>query len=97
MNNHKRAFGHDGKHDNLIIAAAADKNSYCNKNGTHDDCESVVAILCNIYVCSKLATYVVGARCFMYTFSDFPFQSTSFVCLFVCLDMMANTTISLLM
>ena len=49
MNNHKRAFGHDGKHDNLIIAAAADKNSYCNKNGTHDDCESVVVILCNIY------------------------------------------------
>ena len=48
MNNHKRAFGHDGKHDNLIIAAA-DKNSYCNKNGTHDDCESVVVILCNIY------------------------------------------------
>ena len=55
MNNHKRAFGHDGKHDNLIIAAAAaDKNSYCNKNGTHDDCESVVAILCNIYVASLL-------------------------------------------
>ena len=50
MNNHKRAFGHDGKHDNLIIAAAADKNSYCNKNGTHDDCESVVPILNNIYV-----------------------------------------------
>ena len=55
MNNHKRAFGHDGKHDNLIIAAAAaDKNSYCNKNGTHDDCESVVAILCNIYEASLL-------------------------------------------
>ena len=48
-------FGHNSKHDNLIIAAAAaaaDKNSYCNKNGTHDDCESVVAILCNIYVAS---------------------------------------------
>ena len=72
MNNHKRAFGHDGKHDNLIIAAAAaDKNSYCNKNGTHDDCESVVAILCNIYV--------AGAGCFMYTFAHFPFQ----FCLFV--------------
>ena len=32
MNNHKRAFGHDGKHDNLIIVAAAndkktDKNA----------------------------------------------------------------------
>ena len=63
MNNHKRAFGHDGKHDNLIIAAAADKNSYCNKNGTHDDCESIVAILCNIYkFCSELVGF------FMYTF-----------------------------
>ena len=58
MNNHKRAFGHDGKHDNLIIAAAADKNSYCNKNGTHDDCESVVAILCNIDYCTKIETKV---------------------------------------
>ena len=46
-------LGHDGKHDNLIIAAA-DKKSYCNKNGTHDDCESVEAILCNIYVASLL-------------------------------------------
>ena len=51
-------FGHDGKHDNLIIAAA-DKNSYCNKNGTHDDCESVVAILCSIYVACLLHMYLV--------------------------------------
>ena len=72
MNNHKRAFGHDGKHDNLIIAAAADKNSYCNKNGTHDDCESVVAILCNIYV----ILLCTGGLFHVHTlFFYFPFQS----------------------
>ena len=50
MNNHKRAFGHDGKHDNLIIVAAAtDKKSYCNKNGTRDDCQSAVTTLCNMH------------------------------------------------